>query len=410
MDIKTKLIKARVRVLLQYPFFSFLLTYLKDKEMPEEMRQMGGLATDGEVLFYNPEWVEKTPLEKLCGGLVHEVCHPAFGTFWRRDNRDMIIWNVATDYTINSILKMAFEDLQKKLRQSGINVESDTAISLPDNVLLDSKFEKMSSEEVYNLLLKNAKSIKMSSHPWDKFCGGNELGEKKGKNGKSEKKTETNGKGNTLEIELTKQAAWKERLAQAATAAKMQGKLPAGFETLIDEILQPMLPWQMILGRYIQQAIYNDYRWTPPHLNHVWRGIYLPSEYGEMIEIAFATDDSGSIGDEELKDATSEVLGACKVVENFKIHYFACDAKIQEEKEITNVSEISRKFVGRGGTDFRPVFDRIKKRRLTPSVLIYFTDGDGTFPEQTSPYPVIWLLSKGDRKVPFGQKILYQRK
>ena len=78
-----------------------------------------------------------------------------------------------------------------------------------------------------------------------------------------------------------------------------------------------------------------------------------------------------------------------------------CDSKIQEEVKITNQDEFdtymkSMKLKGFGGTDFRPVFDRvdelIKSKELTDlNGLIYFTDGFGTFPTRIPSYKTAFV-------------------
>jgi predicted metal-dependent peptidase len=59
---------------------------------------------------------------------------------------------------------------------------------------------------------------------------------------------------------------------------------------------------------------------------------------------------------------------------------------------------------GGGGTSFIPVFDELKKTKCTPSILIYFTDGYGNFPE-VSPkrYPVLWVLTENHQDPPWGR-------
>jgi predicted metal-dependent peptidase len=59
---------------------------------------------------------------------------------------------------------------------------------------------------------------------------------------------------------------------------------------------------------------------------------------------------------------------------------------------------------GGGGTDFRPVFDWLEQERISPDLLVYFTDAEGRFPQCEPPYPVIWLV-KGKAPVPFGVRI-----
>ena len=58
---------------------------------------------------------------------------------------------------------------------------------------------------------------------------------------------------------------------------------------------------------------------------------------------------------------------------------------------------------GGGGTDFRPVFEEIKKRGVQPQFLVYLTDGYGTYPDIAPDYPVLWL-STGS-KPPWGQYV-----
>ena len=394
---QTALHKARIKILLEFPFFSFLLSYLKDEEYPADMPSMRTLGTDGEKLYYDAAFVETLPLNQLCAILLHEVLHPALGHIWRIGFRNLVLWNMACDYKINAVVKKS--------------AESHNDIVLPSGCLLDKKYDGMCEEEIYELLKKTMKELliggggggkkkKDDGHPWDSFC-----------QGVSTKK----GKKNSLDPEKQKELAgkWKDVLARAAIAAKGAGKLPADFESLIDEVIQPKIPWKQLLSRYVQSAVWDDYRILPPHKNHIHRDIYLPSEHGEFLEIVAAVDTSGSIDDEQLKEFISEMIGICKIISSFKIHYFACDAAMQEEKEITSLDDIPKKFKGRGGTDFRPVFDRIKAKNLMPSILVYFTDGDpngGIWPDRP-PYPVIWLIS-GNRglKVPYGEKIDYEGK
>lgn len=59
---------------------------------------------------------------------------------------------------------------------------------------------------------------------------------------------------------------------------------------------------------------------------------------------------------------------------------------------------------GFGGTSFRPVFDRIERLRkeenLELDCLIYFTDGDGEYPEKQPEYPVIFIEEKPCAEAP----------
>ena len=85
-----------------------------------------------------------------------------------------------------------------------------------------------------------------------------------------------------------------------------------------------------------------------------------------------------------------------------------CDAAIQSviSYEPMDGEEIPQKMpvVGRGGTDFRPVFDWIRDNAMG-AYLIYATDGYGAFPDSEETGGVIWLLSKYSKhaaEFPFG--------
>ena len=54
---------------------------------------------------------------------------------------------------------------------------------------------------------------------------------------------------------------------------------------------------------------------------------------------------------------------------------------------------------GRGGTDFRPVFELIRKEQEKRGLrnlkaLIYFTDGDGIYPRQKPDYETAFVFVK----------------
>lgn len=53
------------------------------------------------------------------------------------------------------------------------------------------------------------------------------------------------------------------------------------------------------------------------------------------------------------------------------------------------------------GTDYRPTFDYIEANLPMTTMLLYFTDGEGSYPRFSPNYEVLWALSR-KAKVPFG--------
>lgn len=370
MDTETKLANARTNLILNNPFFGYLALHLE----PVEAKGMGTMGTDGKRLFYDPDFVKGLPYRELLAVICHEVLHAGLGHIWRCGQRDKFRWNVAADYAINLLI-------------------TGEGFQLPKDCLLDDKFRDMSAEQVYPHIPEPI-SIKLWAEAWhdshDKWGQGAGEAEEGGLD-----------KGQLPEI-------WKERMAQAAQIARQQGKLPGGFESLIEDLLQPKLDWKTLLRNFVLSCARNHYRLIPPNKRHLWREMYLPSVHGESIEIAIAVDTSGSISDEELREFLSEIRGVCEQFESYTIHLFQCDAEVQDYQVIEPYSELPTKILGRGGTSFKPVFADIAERNLQISALIYFTDTYGSFPESEPLYPVLWVVVE-DREVPFGQKVLMPR-
>ena len=62
------------------------------------------------------------------------------------------------------------------------------------------------------------------------------------------------------------------------------------------------------------------------------------------------------------------------------------------------------KIQGRGGTDFRPVFELIRQEKERKELknlraLIYFTDGDGIYPRQKPDYETAFVFLERSEKM-----------
>jgi predicted metal-dependent peptidase len=66
---------------------------------------------------------------------------------------------------------------------------------------------------------------------------------------------------------------------------------------------------------------------------------------------------------------------------------------------------------GRGGTDLRPVFAEGCLGRTKVDGVIYFTDGDGPFPQEAPRVAVLWVLTKpASFACPWGERASLERK
>lgn len=114
---------------------------------------------------------------------------------------------------------------------------------------------------------------------------------------------------------------------------------------------------------------------------------------GHKAEIAIALDISGSISDEQFKQAMKEVLHIVKNY-NHAITIIECDDEIRRTYQVKSIKDIEERPSTRGATKFTPVFEYANKKHI--DLLIYFTDGKGEQKLQIRPrgYKILWILSE----------------
>jgi len=353
-------------------------------------------------LYYDPEGAMKDwSDDELLFAVAHETGHCAFGHLWRKESRDFMRWNFATDFAINDLL----------------NKEGFTA---PKMCLLDPKFSDMSAEYIYTQLPENNTTTVYVSLDdpdiWKEVTEGKQPGQGKGEDGEDEEdgqdggtpgKDDKDGKGQGKNNPQKSEQYWKDIVVSAANNAKMQGKLPAHLDHLIKDLLAPKLDWRELLRDYINASIKNNYRLFPSSKRFLHIPLYMPGLYGEHVELAIALDTSGSISDSIAQMFISEMKGITEQFESYSIHYMQCDAMVHSYQELTidDVDDWPMSVKGRGGTSFIPVFDKIDELGLQPPILVYLTDLMGSFPPTPPGYQVLWV-SIHDGPIPFGDKII----
>ncbi len=153
-----------------------------------------------------------------------------------------------------------------------------------------------------------------------------------------------------------------------------------------------------------------------------------PLEYSErrtVREFAVAIDTSLSCSMELIRhflEKTYDILFASlDIGERKKLVIFQCDCEIQKETVISDREELKKymskiSIHGRGGTDFRPVFRRIgelEKEKFFTGLrgLLYFTDGDGIFPDMPPKYRTAFVMPYGAATVnlpPWAMKVMVE--
>lgn len=349
---------SRARLLLQQPFFGVLLS-MTDFSAEAAIPTM---ATDGARVYYNPEFVMSLNEDEVFGVLLHEISHCIYlhCTAKRRLNRDSKRWNVACDFAINL-----------EIKNMGYN--------LPDGLLIDTKYAEMNAEQIYDQLPQDVSKFQTFD----------------------------------LHIESSDEGSWNDMEEKIITAYEMtrntkgKGSMPAGLKRWIDKLRKNKVKWERIFHKYVGQALArDDYSFTRVNRRFLSQDVFLPDLRNYIIgNVVIAIDTSGSIGKNCLEQFAAEINKIRYLVN--KVTAMSCDAAVQEVVEVDKFGNFltQLQMKGGGGTDFRPVFDKVKELNMVPELLIYLTDTYGSFPEKQPSYPVLWCITEENGQVPWGQSV-----
>lgn len=458
-SVYNKICAAKTRLLLRHPFWGFMGLDLVLVEAPSEL--IPTLATDGYHIYYSAEFIDALTTNETIFVVAHEIYHCIFGhtkgynkvnRMHHDDGYDPVLANRAQDYFINL-------DLIKAGLGSVINdntqmkpVNDDTLMIGPIQVCYDTRFEGMSSEEIYRELVEDGDSSPESQvldmhleievvpdedgdiegSPSDNGEGSHsEKGDGDGK-GKDE-----SGNGNTIRIKMTESQfaeekhRW-EQIAQRAVAnvdnsSQGAGSIPEHLKRLIGTIHKPKISWKTALRRFVQNVRDRGYSFIRPDRKTFGSGITLPGYRRDLskLEIAVAFDTSGSVSSDQLNKFISELMGIMKSYRLYEIHAFCFEGSVdpttymkisgsaqQAEKDLKQY--VADHVKGGGGTCFGSVWDFMSERKINPRGLVFFTDGypcDSGWESTGRKGPPTLFVTVGnnnDWKAPFGLTVRYE--
>lgn len=122
--------KAVNHIVFANPFFGALLMQQNIKEDNSKRT----FYVNGKDLGYNYKFADTLSFDEIGGILIHELYHLIFLHHIRLQGRNLKIFNKAADYAINIIVIRA-------------------GFKLPENALLDYKYDNMTAEEIYRVLM-----------------------------------------------------------------------------------------------------------------------------------------------------------------------------------------------------------------------------------------------------------------
>lgn len=421
-----------------------------------ESNQHDTMATDGERIFYNPDWVETILPEEIEAVLIHEALHVVFEHPCRRGNRNHKLFNIACDYVINAYIVY------------------DLRLSLPEGGLLDKKYHGMTAEQVYRILDTNDDAFEDAMRQ-AKASNGDGDGDGESQSSGGDTSEESNG-SETEEESLTGKYSSEEGQETADTDSKQSGNGGSKYDaipTLVGEVLDGAnedgsiktqvqmdelqnairskifladktasisgsssmrgainevksihIDWIDRIREFLTGAFEKQSSWNRLNKRHSWRGINLPSQVGVASggEIAIAIDTSCSVSQPELDYVGGAVQLICEDLGIEKVRVCYCDTRVRKNSqgewwdvfELSQGEDIEFELRGGGGTDFDPpfnLFNDFSDDVDTVSAFIYFTDGFGEVNADLEPdVPVFWGITHERRyyppstkDIPFGE-------
>jgi predicted metal-dependent peptidase len=366
IDLKklmTKLAKAKTALVLEHPFVGTIAL-----NMPFEFDEnIPTAATNGKRIKFNPDFIDDLTDEELKFLVAHECFHPMLEHNYRRGERQHRRWNMAADYVINKLL---IDD----------NIGRMPKVGLHDPAIYNAGGG--TSEGIYNILPEQ-----------DEGDGADGLLDNC-----------EDGEGSPAE-QAQQQAEWKVKVAQAAAAAKMMGKMSASLQRLVDEVLQPKVDWRDVLHRFLVKCKDDSRTFARPSRRFITQGMYLPSTTGErMGDVVFGVDCSGSIDQRTINQFAAEIGKVKDDLCPQRIHVIYFDSEVSHVESYGADDDLDIKPHGGGGTDFAPVFAKIIELDIQPVAIVFLTDlccsSFGNEPEA----PVLWVSTESGT-APFGEVV-----
>jgi predicted metal-dependent peptidase len=335
---QAKLDRALLNMASRYPMYAYLLSlrmFRADRHVPT----VAVMHCDNQWTYrYNPDFILSISDDELCGVIHHEINHIEFGHVSADpdempDRRARII---AEEVTVNEYVN---EPLP------GLPLTLDQFPELPHGEDTWTRYKRLEGKsDPYQWV-----DELQIADPWRGPCA-------------SESERDDFG---------ARGARLRERLRQSMDPAYLAAR-----QMDLATFAPPTkpIPWNTLLRRFPQLV-----------------GIVPGTTVVGRPRVMAAVDTSGSMSSESLAQIGRELT---RLAGYSEVTVVECDDEIRATYRLGGTLRGVR---GRGSTDLRPPLSAQCIDQVRPDVVVYFTDGEGTAPDQQPPVPVIWALSPGGK-------------
>ena len=437
------------KMLVKYPFFGSVVAnvgYKENKDIPTA-------GTDGETIYYNPEYLEGLSVEEQTFIFAHEVCHIAFNHILRSEGKNPELWNIATDGVINQFLKrdglkmapggvdmaeainydaeQLYEKLLQEKQQSGQgnqqqssggsqggNNQQQSQSPQQGNSGSESSQEQSGGESgedspkedvghdthsMWEQVVKKHKEQQEKTDKkeslLDKLLGKDKKNKEKTELEKKQEELESMGEKDAFKKNLEDKKKQLEELKEAISKQASQAGTSTNRDIrTVNDIgtAKPLIDWRYVL----REAIKYDVDWSYKNATLEDGVVSANLEEQPMPETEIVLDTSGSINEVLLKNFLRE----CKnILQHTKLKVGCFDTEFYGFHEIRTEEDIEKmRFEGGGGTDFDVAVGAFSRRVENK---IIFTDGKASMPDM--PLDAIWIVFGGEKINPKGGKVIH---
>lgn len=369
----------------------------------EADRKGNVLSTDGFVIYYQPDLLfsmYKSSRILVNRAYLHMLFHCLFNHLNGKGNRDKILWDVACDIAIESILdsfyvKPVYRHQSPYRREIYGRITARRKVFTAEGIYKDLTEMNLTQEE----LLRMAGEFYVDSHDrWDEE--------------------------EDPRVRTERQNQWQEMREKMETEMESFGEENAqSGKDLLEQIKaenRERYDYKRFLKKFAvlrEEAEVDPDSFDPIFYTYgmtLYENMPLiePLETREVFKIedfVIAIDTSMSVSGDLVKRFLEETYGVLSESESYfrkvNIHIIQCDEEIRSDVTITSREEMEDymehfTISGFGGTDFRPAFEYVngllnkgvfKKLRG----LLYFTDGKGIYPVAMPPYDTAFVFMEG---------------
>lgn len=366
--------RARIKLMqTELSFFGHILLQLKQEYNGQE-HGISTVAVSVDTIFYNLNYIHKNVknTNDMVFIFMHEIMHLVLDHLDKKriKDRDMLVWNYAGDHVINLDL-----------------FASGFTYSGHEHILKDRAFIGKTTEEVYDILIKDK--------PDDPGCGCDAWVDV------------IPGDGDE-EIEAVKDMVISAYNSHVLANGTDDG-IPNSVRTMMDELKNPILPWESLLMKYIGEVTQNDFSWNKLNLPFLPE-FYIPTLHDESLsKIDFAIDVSGSIDAKAFNKFINEIKNILLLHNITTIGIYQFSTVTISYDVVSDLEELDKiKFKGGGGTDIKHTLEQAS--RSDGVALFIITDGYMNLQLTPLHKPTVWCVYNNKRfNAPFGETILFDK-